>query len=209
MVVSPPLGAVPSDGVLHIDVDPVAEGGWFEGPVPVFVDLTLMDGDDADPRFTVVSNTLATLVDIARTSRTQRPDELCRAAKRWLHSMVDDGSPPAGLLARLDEITGQRKHFVVLVSADRSADDTAYYGVSCSGGFFALPLTEKQADAAGVGSDSLEMGAALGCDPAVRGHLAHLRKLQVTSSTGGGISGTVIGEFRDPMPKNLKLRSST
>ncbi len=66
MVLSPPIGDIPPDGGLSKELRPFAEDDWTEGPVPLFVDLVVINDEAPDMRLTVVSNTLSALVDVSR-----------------------------------------------------------------------------------------------------------------------------------------------
>ena len=107
-VLSPVLNEVPADGVLRTQLDPLAQDGWVEGPVRCFVDLVVVPQQADDLHFTVVSNTLTALVDIAAAGPAQR-DDVAAAAVRWLGSVFVGGADSrlvTSVQQSLDEIVG-------------------------------------------------------------------------------------------------------
>ena len=178
-VLSPVVAEVPADGVLLSELEPLAEDGWAEGPVPVFVDLVVAHRQTDDLHFTVVSNTLTALVDVAASGAPQR-DDVAAAAVRWLGSVLADG-PDAPLVTSLREglngIVRGGNHFKMLVPAEFTTAGTAFYGFSCAGGFFPLAMTRAQALAAGVKSDGVIVSTTFNVDAGARPHLAQLRDL--------------------------------
>jgi tetratricopeptide (TPR) repeat protein/NAD-dependent dihydropyrimidine dehydrogenase PreA subunit len=207
-------GGIPSDGLLRKEVGPLAEDHWDGAPVPMFVDVVAIHQDRDELRFTIFSNTLSALVDVEPASAPQA-DDAREVALRWIGSMFTDG-PGSPLVVNLgngiDGIVSEGNHFAVLMPADFTTDNTAYYAFSCAGGFFPLPMTPEQAAAAGVKPDGAVLRATFNVDAHASPHIAELRDLQMTAdgapAADAGVHGTVVGAFHKPPPENLMLRVS-
>ena len=144
-------------------------------------------------------------------------DELRDAALRWLGSVSARGTDPR-LMTQLGESINDilrqwRRHFMLCVPAVIT-NGTAYYAFSCSGGFFPVPLTHEQADAAGFQFLDVALGALLDLDADVQSDIAQLRDLQLeriaTPSPAGGLlrfpEVNVTAELQGAIPENLLLR---
>jgi tetratricopeptide (TPR) repeat protein len=208
MVVSPPL-ELPADNVVQTNIGPLAQGGWFEGPVPVFTELVVTHGDPKDGQFTVVSNTLTELVDVARTSRTVRPNELRQAAADWCSSVVAGGRQASqGITEAIDRIMQGGNHFAMLLGGGVTANDTAYFVMTCAGGVFGHAMTAEQAAAAGLKSDSVRLTATAELDDGGRPHIVRLEGLTVTGDvlSSHGVMGMAFVTCPGPAPTDLLLR---
>ncbi len=208
MQVSPPL-EVSADGVARMTLEPLAQGGWFEGPVLMFVDLAVMTGEPNNPRFSVVSDTRAVMVDVARTSRTVRPDELRKAATRWCESAISGGPERVTAVSEaIDRILQRGNHFTLLLARGLSKIDTAYFVTSGAGGLFAYPITAEQAAVAGLTSDNVRLTATGALDDGGRAHIARLSGLMVASGalSSEGTAGIVFVDCPVPVSGDLMLR---
>jgi tetratricopeptide (TPR) repeat protein len=208
MVVSPPV-EVSANNVVQTTIGPLAQGGWFEGPVPVFAELAFMHGDPKNGQFTVISNTLTELVDVARTSRTVRPNELQQAAADWCSSVVSGGRRGAqGIIEAIHRIMQGGNHFAMLLGGGVTANDSAYFVMSCAGGVFGHAMTAEQAVAAGLQSDSVRLTATAELDDGGRPHIARLGGLTVTGSvlSRHGVMGMAFVTCPGPVPTDLFLR---
>jgi tetratricopeptide (TPR) repeat protein len=207
--------AVPLDGLLRKEIGPLAEDGWEGAPVPIFVDVVAIHQGDDDLRFSIFSNTLATLIDVVESASAPQANSQREAALRWMGSAFT-GGPDSRLVDSLakgiDGLVDDGKHFAVLMPADFTTDNTAYYAFSCAGGFFPLPMTQAQAAAAGVESDGVVLRGTFNLDARGLPHIAELRNLQITGDGApagdAGVHGTVVGAFRKSPPENLMLRVS-
>jgi tetratricopeptide (TPR) repeat protein/NAD-dependent dihydropyrimidine dehydrogenase PreA subunit len=199
---------ISADEVLRADMGPLSDDGWLEGPVPIFVDLVVIHDNSNNGGFTVISNTLTALADLARTSRTVGLPDLRRAAQRWCASVMDGGRDRAqALVDVIEKILLGGNHFALLLPADLTKRNTAYFAISCAGGLFALPMRSGQAAAAGLEPGRVRLTPTAGLDAGGRRHIVWLRILDV-----GGVltSGeTMVGLWatcHEPLPSNVLLR---
>lgn len=195
MWVGPRILQIPPDGILRVNLESLASGGAFEGPMPIFADLVAIDDDPDEPQFNVISNTLSTLVDVTRTSRTVRPREVRQAAVQWCRSVLDGAPERLQAVTKLiDPILGAGNHFVMLVPGRLTKDQTAYFAASCAGGFFVFALTADQAAAVGADAGDVRVTATAAFERGGRPHTARLHGLQIAGGdvlTSNGVTGVV------------------
>lgn len=166
IVVALPVRAELPSGRLRFEFGPADDAGPFVGPMPVLVDLCFVNEDGPDRRYTVVSNTVSTLVDVIDPTRTDSElapigDDryLLETAVNWFRAgcAIPASAGRATVEDRIEAILGEQSNVAILLPGELTRKGVAQYAITGGEQLFVFDLTRQQAGRCGLGADALRV----------------------------------------------------